>query len=64
MKVTRETGFVLPQACLQEIKTLQSSQASTVLKQVLTGDFKQFSSPLLPANIKEAVLERVDFSDP
>lgn len=64
VKVTRETVFLLPQACLQEIKTLQCSQATTVLKQVLAGDFKDFSSPLLPLNIKEAVVERVDFANP
>lgn len=62
--MTRESGFLLPHACLQELKSLQSSQADAVVKQILAGDFKEFSSPVLPINIKEAVLERLDFADP
>lgn len=61
--VKRETGYILPAVCLEELKTLNSTKGESILKQILAGDFKEFSSPWLPLNIKEAVLERLDFSD-
>jgi hypothetical protein len=49
---------------LEELKALHNSKADHILKQILAGDFKEFSSPHLPLNVKETVMERLDFADP